>query len=324
MKQIYLLLLINFCSTVFLKTPIQAQKKLSIIGSSTAQCFGITGDSCFVGRLKNFYGNAVQFTNLAVSGSNVYRGMPSSYTPPAERVNETPDINYNITAALSSNPEVVLVNYPSNGYDVFSVAEVMFCLRTINAAAITAGARCYITTTQPRSDPASFTSGETRRKMAEIKDSVLQQFGTFAINFWDGIVNPADSTIITELGQGDGTHLNNKGHAILFQKVKDKDIFLLNSPLPLSFVGFSATTGNGETTLQWITAMEKNIRHFELMRSIDGIQFSKIATIKANNTMQNNRYSFTDKSPLPATSYYQVVAINLNSHPDYSQTIKVL
>lgn len=323
MKQIYACSFMVFISVTLFQIPTEAQKKLSIIGSSTAACFNITGDSCYIGRLQKFYSGTAQFNNLAVAGSSVYRGMPSSYTPPPERSTETPDTSYNITAALKSHPDVVLVNYPSNGYDIFSVTEIMLCLRTINQTAINGGARCFITTTQPRSEPASYSTGETRRKMAEVKDSVLKEFGAFAINFWDEIVNPADSTIITELSQGDGTHLNSRGHAILFQKVKDKNIFGAEAPLPVNFIDFSASANSGESILQWTTAMEKNIQFFEIRRSNDGVHFKTIETVKPNNSILESSYLFKDKAPLPSMNYYQIVAVDINNHPEYSEVIKV-
>lgn len=323
MKYIYSRGFVLFISALLSCLSVYSQKKLSIIGSSTAACFNITGDSCYVGRLQNFFGSSVQITNLAVAGSNVYRGMPSSYTPPPERSTEIADTNYNITAALKNHPDVVLVNYPSNGYDIFSVSEVMFCLRTINETAANAGARCFITTTQPRSEPASYSTSETRKKMAEIKDSVLKEFGAFAINFWDDIVNPADSTIITELSQGDGTHLNSKGHAILFQKVKDKNILGQEAPLPVNFIDFTAAPGSGENILQWTTSGEKNIQFFQIQRSSDGINFKTIETIKANNLSAGSSYLFRDKTPLSSANYYQIVAVDINSHPELSHIVKV-
>ncbi len=219
-----------FLSFIFLLVfNMVAQKKLAILGSSTSACTGpSTIDSCYVTRVQKHYqaiGTQLSITNLAVGGASVYRGMPSSYSPPPERSNETPDQFHNITAALATNPDVILVNYPSNGYDVFSVSEVLFCLRTIRQAANDAGKPCYITTPQPRSSPFSFTTNETRRKMIEIRDGVLNEFGSYAINFWDGIANPADGSAYPEYSAGDGVHFNNAGHAALAQRVIQKNIF---------------------------------------------------------------------------------------------------
>lgn len=223
-------LLISGC---FLFCQLYSQKKLLILGSSTSTCFWgpSTVDSCYVSRLQRFYqdkGTPILLDNRAVAGDNCYNGMPLNYTPPDGR--SVPRPYYNIADGLSANPDIVLVNYPSNGYDLYSVQEVMFCLRTIKQTANNAGKPCYVTTTQPRDYPGD----DTRRKMSEIRDSVLKEFGSYAINFWDEIVNPASNTIL-DVYNADGTHLNNAGHAVLFRKVAEKDI--LNPP-PVS-------SGNG-------------------------------------------------------------------------------
>ena len=209
----------------------EAQKKLLILGSSTPACYGLPADSCYVGRLQRYYqqkGTPVIIDNRAVSGDNCYQGMPTNYTPPADR--NGPRSYNNITDGLQGNPDVVLVNYPSNGYDIYSIAEIMYCLRTIKQTANNAGKPCYISTSQPRTDPASYRTPEVRQKMEQIKQSILNEFGQYAINFWDGIANPADNSILDAYNSGDNTHLNSAGHNILFNRVVEKNIFSFQQP----------------------------------------------------------------------------------------------
>ena len=203
-----------------------AQKKLLILGSSTPACFNISSDSCYVGRLQRYYqqsGQSVVIDNRAVAGDNCYHGMPAGYTPPAGRNGARP--YNNITDGLQGNPDIVLVNYPSNGYDEFSIDEVMFCLRTIRQTANNAGKPCYIATTQPRSQPASFQTPAVRQKMQLLKESILNEFGQYALNFWDDLVNPADNSLQSIYDSGDGTHLTAAGHRVLFNKVVQKNFF---------------------------------------------------------------------------------------------------
>ena len=58
-----------------------------------------------------------------------------------------------------------------------------------------------------------------------VKDSILNRFGFYAINFYDSIVNNTDNTLLTDYAYGDGIHLNNSGHALLYRQVVAKDIF---------------------------------------------------------------------------------------------------
>jgi hypothetical protein len=208
-----------------------AQKKLLILGSSTSACMGpSTPANCFVNRLKAWYNRnstTLVIDNRAVGGYSVYKSMPKGTVPPAGR--DTVQPYFNITDGLASNPDFVLINYPSNGYDTYTVDEVMRCFRTIRQAALHAGKPCYITTTQPRT---SFTTAG-REKLRILKDSILAVFGSSAIDFWTGIADPFTLAIAPPYQvTGDQVHLNDDAHAILFNRVLEKK--LLPDPVTLS------------------------------------------------------------------------------------------
>ncbi len=226
MKTFLLRSLLFFTSSLLLFQCANAQEKLLILGSSTSTCFfgPSSVDSCYVTRLQKHYqsiGSPVTLDNRAVAGDNVYQGMPLSYTPPPGRSSPRP--YNNITEGLAGNPDVVLINYPSNGYDIFTVEEVINCFRTIKQTANNAGKPCYITTSQPRNDPESYKTQEVRNKMAEIKNRILSEFGSYAINFWDGIANVDNS--LQDMYQVDGVHITDAGHRMFFNRVLEKNIF---------------------------------------------------------------------------------------------------
>jgi hypothetical protein len=157
--------------------------------------------------------------------------MPTGYVPPDGRPQPLP--SYNITKALSllsslANPSegMVVVSYASNNYNKYSITEILSCLQTIYDHARNAGHRCIISTTQPRSD-SPFESSEMRRKLAVIKDSIINRFGTeHTLNFYDGMFNPSDSTILEEYSAGDEIHLNNAGHKELFSRFVAKNFIV--------------------------------------------------------------------------------------------------
>ncbi len=99
-------------------------KVLSIIGSSTSAGTGASSpDSSYVGRLNYYYNNLgilLTVHNLAVGGFNCYKGLPTSYSTIHHRafvmLRSTSHDN-NVTKALSFNPNIVLVNYPTNNYN---------------------------------------------------------------------------------------------------------------------------------------------------------------------------------------------------------------
>src|ERR1700730_4494039 len=173
MKKLYDLFVLLFFSI----TCLAQNKTYSVIGSSTAAGMGATViDSSWVKRLTYYYTlhgvmNSAEH-NLAVGGTNCYQGMPSSYTPPPFR--DYPQSNQNITRALSFNPDVVLVSYPTNNYNFYTIAEIMVCLQAMKDSTNALGKICYIITSQPRQD-GSFPDLASRQKLKVIRDSVMNR-----------------------------------------------------------------------------------------------------------------------------------------------------
>ncbi|MEP6748067.1 MAG: T9SS type A sorting domain-containing protein [Bacteroidota bacterium] len=302
----------------------QGQRDLAIVGSSTSACFGAsTTDSCYVGRLRTFFNkqapNDTSIDNgYAVGGYTVYKGMPTGYVPPYSDPSLQPDPGHNITAALASHPNIVLINYPTNGYDFLPVDSIMFCLRTIRDVSNQAGVPCFVTTTQPRTSPP-FNTSVIKAKLAELKDSVLAEFGYFAIDFYTDLINPADSSI--RYDAGDGTHMNDIGHDSLALRVIRKNIFL--ATLPATFLQFNTVYKNNANVVTWSTAKETDVDYYEIQRSSDGTNFSKIATVNANNSYGNNQYQFTDEQPLKGYNYYKILIVDKDGKKHASPVMAV-
>src|SRR2546430_13957865 len=114
-------------------------KRAVVIGSSTAAGLGASPlDSSWVSRFNHYYkyqlGTVDTTYNLAVSGTTCYQGMPDSYVPPAGRPVPDPAHNVSRAAALLSTlaapaDGVTIVNYPTNGYDGYSIPEIMGSLQ---------------------------------------------------------------------------------------------------------------------------------------------------------------------------------------------------
>lgn len=221
MKRIFTLVLVTMACL-----PAEAQNKvLTVLGSSTAQGVGASvPDSSWVRRLNYHYKYelAVLDTvhNRAKSGKDPYFSMPSSYVPPINRPFPNPDSN--ITRVLQFNPDVVIVSFVSNNFDIYTFEEIRNTLTTIRDSANEAGKICFITTPQPRT---SF--GTTARvKLRDLKDSVIKWFGPYSINFFDPLVDPTDLSIRAEYRYSrDQVHINDAGHRVLYEQVLAKEIF---------------------------------------------------------------------------------------------------
>jgi lysophospholipase L1-like esterase len=210
-------------------------KRVVAIGSSTTAGYITTSvDSSWFGRFGKYYkcqmGVMDSCFNYGVPGTGVYEGMPTGCHPPLGRPGA--NVAKNVTKAVAvlrslANPYdgVIIVNYPTNDYDIYGIAEIMNCLQLIYDSATRSGNRCFITTTQPRSD-SLFRSSAMKKKLADIKDSTIKRFGiAHTLNFWDGMYNPADTTILPVYSAGDQIHFNDAGHRILFERIVAKNVF---------------------------------------------------------------------------------------------------
>lgn len=299
MRSIYTL----FCLLVF--TAAGAQQKLAIIGSSTSACTGPSSfANCYVAKLDAYYeglGQPTDIAQLAVGGYTVYKGMPTGYVGPSP--NLQPDVNNNITQAISLAPNVILVNYPSNGYDTLRVDSIMKCFRRIKQEANSNGLTCFITTTQPR-HAFPFNNFAARQKLKELRDSILLQFGYFAINFWDGIADPSTYEILPAYNNGDNIHLNDAGHQILFERVRDKNIFAVG--LPVKVTAFAARWQQGKVLVSWSALDETAGTRYEVQRSADALSYETIHTATAAGQSTARSYQVPDAQPLKGAGYYRL------------------
>jgi lysophospholipase L1-like esterase len=288
-----------------------AQKKyvVSVIGSSTAAGMGASPiDSSWVNLTKAYYqkmGILDTIYNLAVGGTTTYAGMPTGYTPPPDR--SGPMTANNVTAALSYNPDVVIIAYASNdAADGFSVAETMSNLRTMYQTVIDAGKIAYVTTSQPRNN-SSFTVAEREEQLVE-RDSVLSEFHLYSLNFYNRVVAADSLTINPIYNFGDSIHLNDAGHQQLFQVLVDSNIFA-SITLALKPGRFTATPEQQDVLVQW-TSESAGPATFVVQRSQDGTTFTNQDEVDAPDNTAGSSYSWQDQQPLTGTSYYRLKAVN--------------
>jgi len=94
------------------------------------------------------------------------------------------------------------------------------------------------------------------------------------------------------------------------------------SSLPVDFIGFTGTTKNNFVSLEWKTTRETGVDYFEIEKSLDGIQYSRIGTQAAGNELSLvYTYKFSDSQPLAQRTYYRIRVINLNGNKEHSETI---
>ncbi len=93
--------------------------------------------------------------------------------------------------------------------------------------------------------------------------------------------------------------------------------------LPLKLLDFSLQKNAGLVRLNWITAEESNMNHFEIERSENGRDFVSIGTMVSRNQFAQNSYFFDDKHPLRNISYYRLKMIGNNGNIKFSKIISL-
>jgi len=279
---VQLLLLLASCITI------GQTKTYSVIGSSTAAGMGASvPDSNWVNRLTRYYtslGLTISAINLAQGGRNCYQGMPSSYTPPPGR--DFPQAGINVTAALTFNPDVVLVCYPTNNYDVYTIAEIMTCLQMMKDSVNALGKICYITSSQPRQD-GFFPDMAARTKLKVIRDSIMNRFGNYAIDFFMPIADPVTYMIRPEYAyrydgvNPDNIHVNDAGHKVLFKQVRNKDIF------GIGLVNRAFVNGNWENPSIWENEEVPTIKDSVVILAGKSVMLNGSPTIRALRLLNN-------------------------------------
>lgn len=197
--------------------------KVVVLGSSTTYGYGADPvDSSWVNKFEDFVlqQNAQsEVINLSYPGYNSYNLSPTGTVIPSNMPFSV-DIERNITKALSLNPDAIIINLPSN--DVVSqipFADILFNYNRIQAVADSQQVPVWITTTQPRN-----LDGGKLLLQRELRDWIMNRFENKAIDFWS-TVSDSVGNVRPAYSAGDGIHLNNDGHHVLFTRVIEERIW---------------------------------------------------------------------------------------------------
>ena len=194
-----------------------------VIGSSTAAGTGVTNpDNAWVNRFREaVFQNDTRYPiiNLAQGGYTTYHLLPTG-NPLAGNVGITIDTERNISKALSFNPSGIIINLPSNdAANFFSVQNQLTNFQLMVDEASLQGVDTWVCTTQPR----NFSNAAQIQLQLETRDSIFSIYGNKAIDFWNGFAD-VNGFILPEVNSGDGVHLNDDGHQLLFDRVYNKSI----------------------------------------------------------------------------------------------------
>jgi Concanavalin A-like lectin/glucanases superfamily/Secretion system C-terminal sorting domain len=96
---------------------------------------------------------------------------------------------------------------------------------------------------------------------------------------------------------------------------------LVSFALPVKWESFTAQQKDANVILNWKTDQEVNNDHFNIEDSRDGIHFSGIGSLPANQT--DPLYSFTAINPSAGEHYYRIKQTDKDGSASYSKTVVI-
>ncbi len=97
------------------------------------------------------------------------------------------------------------------------------------------------------------------------------------------------------------------------------------NPLPVELISFTGhRLNNGNIKLHWITAMEQNASHYDVLRSQDGISFNSIFTVPSKGDANYwQEYTAIDIESYSGTSYYRLKQFDNDGSSTFSNIISI-
>lgn len=192
-----------------------------ILGSSTAYGDGASSGHSWVALytnyLKNINPNYI-VDNIAVPGTTTYSAQPDNYVPPKGR--PAPIVGHNITTAIQLKADAVIINFPTNdAASNFTLTEQENNFKRISAIAKNHNILVWVATTQPRDNFSTQQVSSQKKLFTWIENF----YKGHSIDFQNGLASAKDS-ILFKYNAGDGIHLNDAGHKVLYQRVVAKNI----------------------------------------------------------------------------------------------------
>jgi hypothetical protein len=131
----------------------------------------------------------------------------------------------------------------------------------------------------------------------------------YSTGFWD-------ATMVYDL-QVDA---NNKLIAATHGKGVYRSDLYVHIVTPVTLVNFTGQALENYNTINWTTVEEQHVSHYDLERSPDGNNYTKIATINARNETSQMHYSHNDHSA-PFEAYYRLKMVDDDGTFKYSSIV---
>jgi hypothetical protein len=96
-----------------------------------------------------------------------------------------------------------------------------------------------------------------------------------------------------------------------------------NKTLPVNILEIGAQAIGKQVAVSWTSSNEKDLSHFAIERSNDGIAFDEAGTANARNSNGVQQYRFLDNTPMSGINYYRIKSVDIDGKFAYSNIAKV-
>jgi len=193
---------------------VKKHQRWVVMGSSSA--FGAGASSyatSWAGRLTEYAkGEGIEVINIARGGYLTYQGLSSRCEVSASRFQ--PDADHNVDKALELNPDLVIVSFPSNDSAYGYLAEESaFNLLLMRELLVREEVVTVVMGAQPRNMAAN-----RQQQLLQLDTLLDERIKACLVKVYEPLVDSAGN-LAAQFNAGDGVHVNDAGHAILYERL---------------------------------------------------------------------------------------------------------
>ena len=101
-------------------------------------------------------------------------------------------------------------------------------------------------------------------------------------------------------------------------------VFALSGPLPVSITSIKAYQQVNDIAVEWKVSNQVNIKQFEIEKSTDGTNFSKVGTQTATGANGSDvTYNWLDVNTVAGDNFYRIRSMGIGGDTKYSSIVKV-
>jgi len=200
--------------------------------------------------------------------------------------------------------------------------------------------------------PSSYPTGTANAQWPTIAASSIEYYGKNVIPGWPGslLITPLKADMVYRLKlnasgtgitgdtisyfRGDGNRIRritSDPTGLKFYVVRDNNTIMeytyTGVTLPVRLLYFRGILQDNASQLEWSTSAETNSDHFVIERSLDGVSYTDIGTVKSTgNTSVNNVYTYSDINAVTqqgAIIYYRLRMVDIDGSSKYSNVVTI-